>query len=117
MKAVVSKHTPSPWHWEVDNWNGGYSGLYGQDRQNVCVPLCRNDGDDGASWFDPEYDPEQSDELQANMDLMEKAPELLEALEAVIDAGWRHDRASIGRRSIAHRHARSLVRSIRGDRS
>ena len=70
------KHTPAPWEWIKDKFNGGYSGIVGKDGAEVLFPNHRNDGDTGAAWF--EDFPNEADK-----NLMAAAPELLEALKEI----------------------------------
>lgn len=70
--------TPAPWTWAEDRLNGGWSGLIGPDGEEVMFPLCRNDGDEGATWFEPG---ESMSEQDAR--LIAAAPDLYEALGAL----------------------------------
>lgn len=116
MKKRIIKSTPGPWSWSVDKWNGGFSGLYGPDGQDVCVPLCCNEGDTGAAWFNPEDEPDRAEELQANLNLIAATPELLYAFMQLLDSGWlpAHDGETLNKRKKAHLHGRLLVKKLRG---
>jgi hypothetical protein len=74
----VSKHTKGPWEWVEDRLNGGYSGLVGANGEEVLFPNCRNDGDEGAAWF-------EDFPSEADRNLIAAAPELLEALKIAIE--------------------------------
>lgn len=65
--------TPGPWKWEPDNWNGGYSGIVGPDGERILVPNCKNDGDDGAAWF-------EDFPTKPDANLIVAAPDMFEAL-------------------------------------
>lgn len=71
---MSEKHTPGPWQWIVDRWNGGYSALAASNGGDVLRPLHKNDGDSGAAWF-------EGDESlrEANARLIAAAPDLLDA--------------------------------------
>lgn len=116
MKELKAQPTPGPWTWGVDNWNGGFTGLFGPDDQDVCVPLCRNDGDDCAAWFNPEDSSDRCMELTANLHLIAEAPALLDVLEELLDAGWRHDsdQETLRARESAHRLGRMVVHQAKG---
>lgn len=73
----MSKHTPGPWTWVEDAIYGGYSGIVGPDGQEVLFANSANDGDEGHAWF--EDFPTKEDRC-----LMTAAPDLLEALKAVL---------------------------------
>jgi hypothetical protein len=53
---MCEKETPGPWEWKENAWNGGYSGIIGKDDVEVLFPSHRNDGDDGAAWFDKSWE-------------------------------------------------------------
>jgi len=70
-------HTPGPWEWVPDRFNGGYSGIASQATgQEVLFPNHRNEGDDGDAWF-------EDFPSEADKHLIAAAPDLLEALEAI----------------------------------
>lgn len=71
------KWTKGPWFWNEDRWNGGYSSITGADDVDVLRPNHCNDGDDGAAWFE-DY-PSDADRA-----LIVSAPDLFEALEAIL---------------------------------
>ncbi len=68
----MSEFTKGPWSWSPDKWNGGFSGLFAENDQGVVVPQHRNDGDDGAAWFE--------EITTADASLIAAAPDLYEAL-------------------------------------
>ncbi len=78
----MSNHTAGPWSWSPDKWNGGFSGLFAESGQAVVVPQHRNDGDDGAAWFD-EISP-------ADAGLIAAAPCMCSALESIAEY-WNGD--------------------------
>ena len=76
-------HTPGPWEWLEDKFNGGYSGLVApRTGEEVLFPNHRNEGDDGDAWFEDFPN-------EANAHLIAAAPELLEAAESAM----RYDKA------------------------
>ena len=60
--------------------NGGWAGLVGPDGQEVMFPAHRNEGDDGAAWFEP-----GESISEADAQLIEAAPGLLGALHGLLD--------------------------------
>ena len=71
-------HTPGPWEWLEDKFNGGYSGLVApRTGEEVLFPNHRNEGDDGDAWFEDFPN-------EANAHLIAAAPQLLEALETAM---------------------------------
>lgn len=69
------KHTPEPWEWVVDKWNGGYSGIVGRDGIEVLFPNSRNDGDIGAAWFEDFPSPQDASLIISAPDLLAVAKE------------------------------------------
>ncbi len=74
----MTEFTKGPWSWIPDKWNGGLAGLVSESGQDVVVPQCRNDGDDGAAWFE-EITP-------ADAALIAAAPDLYLALSYCLAA-------------------------------
>ena len=71
-----SGHTPGPWEWIEDKFNGGYSGVVGKDNAEVLFPNHRNDGDDGDAWF-------EDFPSEADRNLIAAAPDMYEALRSI----------------------------------
>jgi hypothetical protein len=78
------------WHWEIDKWHGGYSGLYEENNIPVLIPQHENDGDEGAAWFNTDGDAGDETLTKEHASLIASAPELkaerdryLEALEKI----------------------------------
>lgn len=83
-----SKMKQTRWEWVEDPQNGGYSGLFTEDGDDVVVPQCANDGDDGRAWFE-----EISD---ADRDLIAAAPEMLADYKRIVAvASVRADTGSV----------------------
>lgn len=74
---MEAQHTKGPWVWVADDWNGGFSGLVASEtNEEVLFPNHKNEGDEGAAWFD-------DFPSEANAHLIAAAPELLEALDMI----------------------------------
>lgn len=71
------------WYWSEDKYHGGYSGLFDEDDNPVCVPQCENDGDDGAAWFNTDGDAGEETLTEWNATLIAAAPEMLELLKTL----------------------------------
>lgn len=104
----MSEFTKGPWRWEKDRFRDGFSGLYaGNDP--VLYPQRENDGDDGAAWFGTDEDYYGETALkEADAQLIAAAPELLKALQALMEEesrgrimpvgpGWDKARAAIAK--------------------
>lgn len=62
---VISRGAVSDkWEWHTDRFHGGYTGVYNDSDEPICVPNCANDGDYGAAWFE-DYLTEDNKELIA----------------------------------------------------
>src|SRR5665647_2868840 len=86
------EYTKGPWKWISDTWNGGYSGIVGEDDAEVLYPDHCNEGDDGAAWFDSL--PSDADRwlITAAPEMYEALRAMVETLEGIIEAGdWRED--------------------------
>lgn len=60
---------PGKWTWVEHAFHDGLAGLYGPNDEEIIVPQCRNEGDDGSAWFEEITEPHKA--------LTEDAPALL----------------------------------------
>ena len=79
----LAEPTSAPWEWHEDTWNGGFSGLFGPNGEDVVVPQHCNEADDGAAWFE-EIKP-------ADAALIKAAPAMLDALKFYAEKGHYYD--------------------------
>lgn len=71
----MSKHTPGPWYWESSGRDDDLKRLMGSYGDHICW-FGNDDHHDGCAGFEPSKE---------DMDLIAAAPDLLEALEYVLD--------------------------------
>ena len=93
----ASKHTPGPWKWMM----GGIVGVK-RDKHDQTVPSVVNHNGLGR----------QGTETEHNARLIAAAPELLEALDALLNARWQGDQTVL---TDAQAKARAAIAKARGE--
>jgi len=86
----MSKHTPGPWQWYWRHEDGVTNcGVFHEPRSGMAYSVCRA----------PQYQTEQK--WMADARLIAAAPELLEALQAIIDTGLSTSKITAAKKAIA----------------
>lgn len=96
MPDRQAQHTPGPWEWVDDRFWGGYSGLFTGDGQPIIYPQRKNDGDEGAAWFDTCGDAGDETLTEANARLIAASPTMYEYINEKARQGCKRAQKIIG---------------------